>query len=76
MSELNHMIVLINEYLKRSHLYVQTAALKGALCLMESAAKTNTTMGGASEEIQALRNLIVSYVTKFGIIDERFATHQ
>lgn len=65
--------MLISEYLKRNHLYVQTAALKGALCLLESVAKTNTTIGGVSEEIQILRNVIVSYVTKFGIVDERYA---
>lgn len=71
MSELNHLCGIISTYLKSTHLFVRTATLKGLLCLLESSVKTNTTIGGLSEEILTLRTLIISYITKHGIIEER-----
>lgn len=71
-SELNQLCTLINGYLKSNHLFVRTAALRGLLCLLESAAKTNTTIGGLSEEILMLRTLIIGYIRSHGIVEERY----
>lgn len=70
-SELNQLCAVINGYLKSNHLFVRTAALRGLLCLLESAAKTNTTIGGLSEEILMLRTLIIAYIRPHGIVEER-----
>lgn len=63
---------MINGYLKSNHLFVRIAALRGLLCLLESTAKTNTTIGGLSEEIMILRTLIIGYIRPHGIVEERY----
>lgn len=70
-SEINHLCNLLSDYLKSNHLFIRLAALRGLLCLLESMAKTNTTIGGPSEDILVLRTLIINYVNKNGIFDKR-----
>jgi len=60
-----------NVYLKSTHSFIRIATLQGLLCLLECCSKTNTTMGRLSEELALLRALIVGYINRHGIIDER-----
>lgn len=62
---------MLRDYLKSSHLFVRIATLKGLLLLFESCIKSNTTIGSLSEEILMLRTFISSYITQYGIIEER-----
>ncbi|XP_030371655.1 uncharacterized protein LOC115621948 [Scaptodrosophila lebanonensis] len=69
--ELQHLCTLIgNFYLKSSHCFIRNATLSGLLCLLECCSKTNTTIGKLSEELALLRDLIVGYINRHGIIDE------
>lgn len=72
MAELTHLCTIIPTYLKSTQLYIRDATLAGLICLLECLVTSNTTMGGLSEELQLLRNVIVNYIVKHGIIDERF----
>ncbi|KAH8294827.1 hypothetical protein KR018_003480 [Drosophila ironensis] len=72
LGELQTLCSLIgNVYLKSTHSFIRIATLQGLLCLLESCSKTNTTMGRLSEELALLRALIVGYINRHGIIDER-----
>lgn len=71
MSELQQLQVIINKYLSCNQISVRNAALHGLLCLFESLCKTNTTMGGMSDEMKMLRNCIINYTSKNGIVFER-----
>ncbi|KAH8381559.1 hypothetical protein KR093_008204, partial [Drosophila rubida] len=69
--ELQHLAALIgNVYLKSSHCFIRIAALQGLLCLLECCSRTNTAMGKLSDELALLRDLIVGYINRHGIIDE------
>ncbi|KAH8312123.1 hypothetical protein KR044_009489, partial [Drosophila immigrans] len=69
--ELQHLAALIgNVYLKSSHCFIRNAALQGLLCLLECCSRTNTAMGKLSDELALLRDLIVGYINRHGIIDE------
>lgn len=71
-AELQHLAALIgNVYLKSSHCFIRIAALQGLLCLLECCSRTNTAMGKLSDELSLLRDLIVGYINRHGIIDER-----
>jgi len=73
--ELQHLASLIgNVYLKSSHCFIRIAALQGLLCLLECCSRTNMAMGKLSDELTLLRDLIVGYINRHGIIDERY-TH-
>lgn len=72
MAELTHLCTIIPTYLKSTQLYIRDATLNGLICLLECLVTSNTTMGGLSEELQLLRNIIVNYIVKHGIIDERY----
>ncbi|XP_061397578.1 uncharacterized protein LOC133333280 [Musca vetustissima] len=61
---------LIKNYLKSSHLFVRCAALNGLLSLLESYSKTNTTIGRLSDELVRLKDIILSYIDKHGLIEE------
>uniref|UniRef100_A0A1I8MSE8 Huntingtin-like n=1 Tax=Musca domestica TaxID=7370 RepID=A0A1I8MSE8_MUSDO len=61
---------LIKNYLKSSHLFVRCAALNGLLSLLESYSKTNTTIGRLSDELIRLKDIILSYIDKHGLIEE------
>ncbi|XP_058840102.1 huntingtin-like [Topomyia yanbarensis] len=74
MTELTHLCTIIPTYLKSTQLYIRDATLSGVICLLECLVTSNTTMGGLSEELHLLRNIIVNYIVKHGIIDESFAT--
>ncbi|XP_058457032.1 huntingtin [Malaya genurostris] len=74
MAELTHLCTIIPTYLKSTQLYIRDATLSGVICLLECLVTSNTTIGGLSEELQLLRNIIVNYIVKHGIIDESFAT--
>lgn len=69
--DVNHLCVILGNYLKSSHLFVRVAALKGLLLLLESCIKSNTTIGSLSEEILLLRTFIINYIKRHGIIEER-----
>ncbi|XP_032597539.1 uncharacterized protein LOC6569724 [Drosophila grimshawi] len=70
-SELQHLVALIgNVYLKSSHCFIRIAALQGLLCLLECCSRTNTAIGKLSDELTLLRDLIVGYINRHGIIDE------
>lgn len=71
LSELQHLQVIINKYLGCNQIFVRNACIQGVLCLFESLCKTNTTMGGMSDEIKLMRNCILSYTNKNGIVFER-----
>lgn len=71
MAELTHLCTIIPTYLKSTQLYIRNSTLNGLSCLLECLVLSNTTMGGLSEELQLLRNIVVNYVVKHGIIDER-----
>ncbi|XP_067624466.1 uncharacterized protein htt [Eurosta solidaginis] len=67
--ELQQLCQLIGNYLKSSHIFIRNATLAGLLCLLECCSKTNTTIGKLSEELALLRELIVGYINRHGIID-------
>jgi hypothetical protein len=46
--------------------------MKGVLSLLECLYLTNTTIGGLNEELAQLRNVIIGYVSKNGVVDERY----
>lgn len=71
LSDLTHLCTIIQSYLKSTHLFVRNATLRGLLCLLESCVKTNTTIGGLSDELLLIRNIVINYITKYGIIEER-----
>jgi huntingtin len=71
LGELQQLQVIVNKYLSCNQVYVRNAALHGLLCLFESLCKTNTTMGGMSDEMKMLRNCIVNYTSRNGIVYER-----
>lgn len=76
LADLNHLCPMMRDYLKSSHLFVRIATLKGLLLLFESCIKSNTTIGSLSEEILLLRTFISSYITQYGIIEERYETNR
>lgn len=69
--DINHLCTILGNYLKSSHLFIRVATLRGLLVLLESCIKSNTTIGGLSEEILLLRTFISNYITRHGITDER-----
>ncbi|XP_017490988.1 PREDICTED: uncharacterized protein LOC108379176, partial [Rhagoletis zephyria] len=69
LGELQQLCQLIGNYLKSSHIFIRNATLAGLLCLLECCSKTNTTIGKLSEELALLRELIVGYINRHGIID-------
>lgn len=71
LSEVQHLIVIINKYLGCNQIFVRNSCIHGVLSLFESLCKTNTTMGGMSDEIKVLRNCILNYLNRNGIIFER-----
>lgn len=71
LADLSHLCPMLRDYLKSAHLFVRVATLKGLLLLFESCIKSNTTIGSLSEEIVMLRTFISSYITQYGIIEER-----
>ncbi|XP_062536055.1 huntingtin [Armigeres subalbatus] len=75
MAELTHLCTIIPTYLKSTQLYIRNSTLNGLSCLLECLVLSNTTMGGLSEELQLLRNIVVNYVVKHGIIDESATTY-
>ncbi|XP_075150769.1 huntingtin isoform X2 [Haematobia irritans] len=68
--EMLNLEALIKNYLKSSHLFVRCAALNGLLSLLESYAKTNTTIGRLSDELIRLKDIILSYIDKHGLIED------
>ncbi|XP_013101721.2 uncharacterized protein LOC106083330 [Stomoxys calcitrans] len=68
--EMLNLEALIKNYLKSSHLFVRCAALNGLLSLLESYAKTNTTIGRLSDELVRLKDIILSYIDKHGLIED------
>ncbi|XP_055610862.1 huntingtin isoform X2 [Uranotaenia lowii] len=70
MPELTHLCMIIPTYLKSTQLFIRNATLSGLLALLECLVTSNTTIGALSEELQLLRNIIVNYIIKHGIIDE------
>lgn len=71
LGELQQLQVIVNKYLGCNHIFIRNAALHGLLCLFESLCKTNTTMGGMSDEMKLIRNCIINYTNRNGIIYER-----
>ncbi|XP_054081814.1 uncharacterized protein LOC105217216 isoform X1 [Zeugodacus cucurbitae] len=69
LGELQQLCQLIGNYLKSSHIFIRNATLAGLLCLLECCSKTNTTIGRLSDELALLRELIVGYINRHGIID-------
>lgn len=69
--DVNYLCVILGNYLKSAYLFTRIAALKGLLWLFESCIKSNTTIGGLSEEITLLQTFISNYITQHGIIEER-----
>ncbi|XP_023159331.1 huntingtin-like [Ceratitis capitata] len=69
LGELQQLCQLIGNYLKSSHIFIRNATLSGLLCLLECCSKTNTTIGRLSDELALLRELIVGYINRHGIID-------
>lgn len=69
--EMLNLEALIKNYLKSSHLFVRCAALNGLLSLLESYAKTSTTIGKLSDELVRLKDIILGYIDKHGLIEER-----
>ncbi|KNC31562.1 hypothetical protein FF38_12739 [Lucilia cuprina] len=61
---------LIKNYLKSSHLFIRCAALNGLLSLLESYAKTSTTIGKLSDELVRLKDIVLAYIDKHGLIEE------
>ncbi|XP_053680458.1 huntingtin [Anopheles nili] len=70
MAELTHLCTIIPTYLKSTQLYIRNATLKGMICLLECLVKTNTSIGSLNDELQLVRNVIVNYIVKHGIIEE------
>lgn len=62
---------LIKNYLKSSHLFIRFATLNGLLSLLESYAKTSTTIGKLSDELARLKDIVLAYIDKHGLIQER-----
>ncbi|KAM7364552.1 huntingtin isoform 3-T3 [Cochliomyia hominivorax] len=60
---------LIKNYLKSSHLFIRCAALNGLLSLLESYAKTSTTIGKLSDELVRLKDIVLGYIDKHGLIE-------
>ncbi|XP_062702131.1 huntingtin [Aedes albopictus] len=74
-AELTHLCSIIPTYLKSTQLYIRNATLNGLTCLLECLVHSNTTMGGLSDELQLLRNVIINYTVKHGIVDESVTTY-
>jgi huntingtin len=72
LSELQQLQLIINKYLGCNQIFVRIAALHGLLSIFESLCKTNTTMGGMSDEMKMMRNCIINYTSRNGIVYERF----
>ncbi|KFB36381.1 AGAP003681-PA-like protein [Anopheles sinensis] len=70
LAELTHLCTIIPTYLKSTQLYIRNATLQGLICLLEGLVKTNSSIGALNDELQLLRNVIVNYVVKHGIIEE------
>ncbi|CRL05136.1 CLUMA_CG018007, isoform A [Clunio marinus] len=70
LSELQQLQVIVNKYLGCTQIFVRNSALQGLLCLFESLCKTNTVMGGISDEMKLLRSCILNYTNKNGIVME------
>uniref|UniRef100_A0A182W2X9 Huntingtin n=1 Tax=Anopheles minimus TaxID=112268 RepID=A0A182W2X9_9DIPT len=70
MSDLTHLCTIIPTYLKSTQLYIRNATLQGLICLLECLIKTNTSIGAMNDELHLLRNVIVNYIIKHGIIEE------
>uniref|UniRef100_A0A182YG60 Uncharacterized protein n=1 Tax=Anopheles stephensi TaxID=30069 RepID=A0A182YG60_ANOST len=70
MSDLTHLCTIIPTYLKSTQLYIRNATLQGLICLLECLIKTNTSIGTMNDELHLLRNVIVNYIVKHGIIEE------
>lgn len=62
---------IIKGYLKSSHLFIRCAALNGLLSLLECYAKTSTTIGKLSDEMQRIKEIILQYIDRHGLIEER-----
>ncbi|XP_055389254.1 protein PFC0760c isoform X2 [Condylostylus longicornis] len=73
-SDLSHLCSLISNYLKSSHVFIRNATLHGLLSLLECCSKTNTTIGKLSDELSMLRDLIIGYIIRHGIIEESSLT--
>uniref|UniRef100_A0A182QCB2 Huntingtin n=1 Tax=Anopheles farauti TaxID=69004 RepID=A0A182QCB2_9DIPT len=70
MADLTHLCTIIPTYLKSTQLYIRNATLQGLLCLLECLVKTNSAIGSLNDELLLLRNVIVNYIVKHGIIEE------
>uniref|UniRef100_A0A182NCJ2 Huntingtin n=1 Tax=Anopheles dirus TaxID=7168 RepID=A0A182NCJ2_9DIPT len=70
MADLTHLCTIIPTYLKSTQLYIRNATLQGLLCLLECLVKTNSAIGSMNDELLLLRNVIVNYIVKHGIIEE------
>uniref|UniRef100_A0A182RZC5 Huntingtin n=1 Tax=Anopheles funestus TaxID=62324 RepID=A0A182RZC5_ANOFN len=70
MSDLTHLCTIIPTYLKSTQLYIRNTTLQGLICLLECLIKTNTSIGTMNDELHLLRNVIVNYIVKHGIIEE------
>ncbi|XP_065372443.1 uncharacterized protein htt isoform X2 [Calliphora vicina] len=68
--EMLNLEALIKNYLKSSHLFIRCAALNGLLSLLESYAKTSTTIGKLSDELVRLKDIVLAYIDKHGLIEE------
>lgn len=71
LGEVQHLIAIINKYLGCNQLFVRNACIHGLLSLFESLCKTNTTMGAMNDEMKLVRNCIVNYTNKNGIVFEK-----
>uniref|UniRef100_A0A182JQB4 Huntingtin n=1 Tax=Anopheles christyi TaxID=43041 RepID=A0A182JQB4_9DIPT len=70
MADLTHLCTIIPTYLKSTQLYIRNATLQGLICLLECLIKTNSSIGAMNDELHLLRNVIVNYIVKHGIIEE------
>lgn len=71
LSEIQQLVVIINKYLGCNQIFVRNACIEGLMCLFESLCKNNTTMGGMSDEMKVLRNCIINYTNRNGIVFDR-----
>lgn len=71
LGEVQHLIAIVNKYLGCNQIFVRNSCIHGLLSLFESLCKTNTTMGGMSDEMKLLRNCIINYTNRNGIVFER-----
>ncbi|XP_053685344.1 huntingtin isoform X2 [Sabethes cyaneus] len=71
LAEVAKLCGIIPTYLKSTQLYIRNATLHGLMALLECLVTSNTTIGGLSEELQLTRNIVVNYIVKHGIVDER-----